>query len=101
MLSACGAGSLSRAVMRKRMLQGLDSFFCKYVWFIATLWIAMVLLHLIFAFVVFPSTRGSIWYGLAGTTVGCIIGLVSIGVLKALFHRKVIRALDSQKGSGA
>jgi hypothetical protein len=87
--------------MRKRMLQGLDALFRKYVPFVAGLWAALVVLDLVLVFVVFPSTRGSMWYGLAGTTVGCIIGMISIGILKALFHKSVIRGLDQQKGSNA
>ncbi len=87
--------------MRKRMLQGLDALFRKYVLFVAALWAVFIVLDLVLAFVVFPSTRGSIWYGLAGTSVGCIVGMVSIGVLKMLFHKRVIRGLEHQKGSSA
>ena len=87
--------------MRKRMLQGLDALFRKFVPFVAVLWAVFIMLHLVLILVVFPSTRGRIWYGLAGTTVGCIISMVSIGILKALFHNKVIRVLDRQKGSSA
>jgi hypothetical protein len=88
-------------VMRKRILQGLDEVFRKYVPFVAALWAAFVVLDLVLAFVVFPSTRGSIWNALAGTTVACIIGMVSIRTLKAFFHKRVMRALESQKGSSA
>ncbi len=88
-------------VMRKRMLQGLDALFRKYVPFVAALWVALIGLDLLLAFVVFPSTRGSIWYGLVGTTGGCAIGVVLIGILKILFHKRVMRGLDHQKGSSA
>jgi len=87
--------------MRKGMLQGLDTLFRKYVPFVALLWAIFIGLDLLFAFVVFPSTRVSIWYGLAGTTAGCSIGFVSIGILKVLFHKRVMRELATRKGSSA
>jgi hypothetical protein len=85
--------------MRKRMLQGLDTLFRNYVPFVAVVWLLLMGLNLLFAFVVFPSARAGIWYGLAGTTVGCIIGAVPIGILKVLFHKRVMRGLVNQKGS--
>ena len=87
--------------MRKRMLQGLDTLFRKYVPLVLVLWGIFIGLDLLFGFVVFPSTRVSIWYALAGTTVGCGIGFVSIGILKVLFHKAVMRGLAAQKGSSA
>jgi hypothetical protein len=61
-----------------------------------------MLLNLFLGFVVFPSGRkGNLWPSLGGTTGGCIIVLVIVAILKAVFHKRVIRALNVQKGPDA
>jgi hypothetical protein len=87
--------------MRKRMLQGLQLLFRRYIPFVAVVWLALILIDVFLAVVVFPSPRGGLWSGIAGTTVGCLIGMVFIGILKSLFHGRVARALDEEKGSHA
>ena len=87
--------------MRRRLLQGLNAFFKTYVLFIVMLWSFWILLDLVLGFVVFPTAKGGIWYIGLGGTLGCAIGFVGIGILKAFFHKRVIQSLDNQKGSDA
>jgi hypothetical protein len=83
--------------MRKLILEGIDRFFRAYVSTCVKVWLAFMVLDLMLAFVI-PSGGGSIWYPLAGTTGGAVIALLVTAVLKAAFHRKVMRALDNQRG---
>lgn len=63
------------------------------------MWLLCLLFHLLMAFVLFPTTRGSIGYGLAGSTLGGIAGIALIGLLKALFHKRVVSALARREES--
>jgi hypothetical protein len=41
------------------------------------------------------------WYIGLGGTLGCLLGLFAVAILKAIFHKRVIQALDRQKGANA
>jgi hypothetical protein len=102
MLDALGPPPLSRVVMHRQTLQTLDKIFRRYLRTIAIVWAGFMLLNLFLAFVVFPSGRdGNLWPALGGTTGGCIVVLLIVALLKAVFHKRVVRALNAQKGSGA
>jgi uncharacterized membrane protein len=93
---------LTLAVMRKQTLQTVDKIFRTYVRATAIVWVGFMLLNLILAFVFFPSARdNNLWPALGGTTGGFIIVLLVVAVLKAVFHKRVIRALGDQRGSDA
>lgn len=92
---------LSLDAMRNQMFHRIDAFFRHYLKFCAAMWVFYVLFHLVMALVVFPTIKSLIWYGLAGATIGCIAAMVLFGLLKALFHKKVLRALAAQKGPNA
>jgi len=83
------------------MLQGLDGLFRNYVPLFAVVWVAGIPVHFAVLVVLLPRARGRFWYGLAAWTVGCLIPMVLVGILKALFNQRVLRALGRQKGSGA
>ena len=83
------------------MLQGLDGLFRNYVPLFAVVWVAGIPVHFAVLVVLLPWARGSFWYGLAAWTVACLIPMVLVGILKALFNERVLRALGSQKGSSA
>jgi hypothetical protein len=93
--------SLSFSVMRDRMLQNLDWFFRHYLGFVAALWVLWLALDLTLGLLVFPSASGGIWYIGLGGSAGCVLSLILICVVKALFHKRVIRAIESRKGSNA
>ena len=84
--------------MRRRMLQALDGLFRNYVPFFAVVWVVGIPVHFVVLVVLLPWARGSLWYGLAAWTVGCSICVVLVGILKALFHGRVVRALGYQRG---
>lgn len=89
-------------VMRKQTLQAFDKIFQTYVRSTAIVWLGLMLLNLILAFVIFPSARqNNLWPALGGTTVGWIIVLLIVAALKALFHRRVMQALRDKKGPNA
>jgi len=83
------------------MLQGLNVFFTKYPSFIAALWLIWVLTDVVFGLLVFPGTREGIWYIGLGGTLGCLVAVLVVWVLKALFHKKVSEALAAQRGPDA
>lgn len=88
--------------MRKQALQSLEKIFRTYVRTTAIMWLGLMLLNLLLAFVIFPSGRdGNLWPALGGTTGGCIIVLLVVAALKSVFHKRVIRALEDRKGSDA
>ena len=87
--------------MRRRLIQGVDVFFTRYVWIIVSLWIVWILVDIILGLAVFPSERSGIWYVGLGGSIGFIIGMFLVAILKALFHKRIIQALDDRKGSHA
>jgi len=87
--------------MRKRLLQGVNVFFTKHIWIIAVLWLVWMLVDIVLGLVVFPTARGGIWYVGLGGTLGFVICLAAVSVLRAIFHKRVIETLAHQKGSNA
>lgn len=86
-----------RVVMRNRLLHGVHAFFTNYVWMVLAIWVFWIVLDVILGVVVFPENQGGIWYIGLGGTLGCLLGLFAVAFLKAIFHKRVIRALDGQK----
>jgi hypothetical protein len=87
--------------MRNRLLQGVHRFFTSYVWMIAGLWLFLMVTNIILGFVVFSEARGGTWYFMLGGTLGCVIGMIAVTILKLVFHKRVIRALETQNDSSA
>jgi hypothetical protein len=87
--------------MRSRLLQGVHVLFAKYVRLIGALWLFWLLVDIVLGLVVFPDARSGVWHVGLGGTIGCAIGMASVGILKAIFHKRVIQALDTQKGPNA
>lgn len=75
--------------------------FAKYVSLIAGLWLAWVLIDLLLGLLVFPRTIEGVWYIGLGGTLGCLACGVIIGVLKALFDRKIAHALENLGAANA
>jgi hypothetical protein len=68
---------------------------------VLAIWVFWIVLDVILGVVVFSDSRGGIWYIGLGGTLGCLLGLFAVASLKAIFHKRVIRALDRQKGANA
>lgn len=87
--------------MRNRLLQGVHTFFTSYVWMISGIWLFSTALNIILGLVIFPETYPFIWHVLAGTTLGYVIGMVAVTILKLVFNKQVVRTLRNQDGFDA
>src|ERR1039457_3093969 len=96
-----GPAWLTSLVMRNRLLHGVHAFFTNYVWMVLAIWVFWILLDVILGVVVFPEHQGGMWYIGLGGTLGCLLGLFAVAILKAIFHKRVIQVLDRQKGANA
>ena len=83
--------------MRNRILQRAEWLLRNYVWFVAAAWAIFTLFPIVMGLVLFPTTQGSVWYFIAGSTLGCICALAFFGILKSLFYKRVVSALAAHR----
>jgi hypothetical protein len=87
--------------MCQKFLRGIDVLFASYAWLLPTMWLLSIALDVFLGLVIFPGNREGIWYIGLGSTFGFILGIGVVAMLKALFHKKVIHALEGIKENDA